>query len=60
VAFSPDGHTVATGSQDTTVRLWDVDDLHNPSPLRTLTGHTNIVYSVAFSPDRHTLATGQL
>jgi WD40 repeat protein len=46
-----------TASQDTTVRLWKVDDPRQPSLLSTLTGHTNIVYSVTFSPDGHTLAT---
>jgi WD40 repeat protein/ABC-type uncharacterized transport system YnjBCD ATPase subunit len=58
VAFSPDGHTVATASDDRTVRLWDVRDLGHPRPLGILTGHTDWVSSVAFSPDGHTVATG--
>jgi conflict system STAND superfamily ATPase/WD40 domain-containing protein len=59
VVFSPDGHTLATGSNDQTVRLWNVTDPAHPTPLGPpLTGHTNSVFSVAFSPDGHTLATG--
>ncbi|MGH3867893.1 MAG: TIR domain-containing protein [Pseudonocardiaceae bacterium] len=58
VAFSPDGRTLATGSDDTTVRLWDVHDPHHAHPLGSFTAHTTAVQSVAFSSDGHTLATG--
>ena len=56
VAFSPDGQTLASGSADKTVRLWD---LRQPTAAPTvLRGHENAVYSVAFSPDGQTLASG--
>ncbi|MGW5489637.1 WD40 repeat domain-containing serine/threonine protein kinase [Streptosporangium sandarakinum] len=55
VAFSPDGRTLATGSGDNTVRLWEAATGRTTA---TLTGHTEPVSSVAFSPDGRTLATG--
>ena len=58
VAFAPDGHTLATGSGDKTVILWDVRDPTRPHRLgHPLTGHTGAVNAVAFAPDGHTLAT---
>ncbi|MFE7681325.1 WD40 repeat domain-containing serine/threonine protein kinase, partial [Streptomyces anulatus] len=55
VAFSPDGRTLATGSGDWEVRLWD---MATDRTTATLTGHEGWVESVAFSPDGRTLATG--
>ncbi|TCO55723.1 WD40 repeat protein [Actinocrispum wychmicini] len=54
LAFSPDGHTLATGGDDGTARLWDVT---TQKPIATLSGHTGAITSVAFSPDGRILAT---
>lgn len=53
--FSPDGRTVVSGSQDKTIKLWDVA---SGRELRTLRGHGGMVYSVLFSPDGHFIASG--
>jgi len=55
VAFSPDGRTLASGSWDHTIKLWE---LATGREIRTLSGHTNWVCSVAFSPDGRILASG--
>ncbi|MHC5718011.1 MAG: WD40 repeat domain-containing protein [Nostoc sp.] len=55
VAYSPDGKTLASGSRDETIKLWDVD---TGAEKFTLKGHSGWVTSVAFSPDGQTLASG--
>lgn len=55
VAFSPDGKTLASCSEDLTIKLWDVI---NGVCRQTLQGHTKWVKSVAFSSDGQFLASG--
>ncbi|MEW6494938.1 MAG: NB-ARC domain-containing protein [Cyanobacteriota bacterium] len=55
VAFSPDGRTLASGSQDSTIKLWDIQQR---KCLQTFLGHSHGVWSIAFSPDGQLLASG--
>ncbi|HTP27309.1 MAG TPA: WD40 repeat domain-containing protein [Anaeromyxobacteraceae bacterium] len=55
VAFSPDGHTLATATENGTVQLWD---LQRDRLVGTLRGLVRIVDSVAFSSDGRTVAAG--
>jgi WD40 repeat protein len=48
VAFSPDGKYALSGSEDQTLKLWDIS---SGKEIRNFTGHSRSVYSVAFSPD---------
>src|SRR5207249_813914 len=50
-----DKRTLASGSHDSIVRLWD---LQTGQLRKTLVGHSGSIYSVAFSPDGSTLASG--
>jgi WD40 repeat protein/N-acetylmuramoyl-L-alanine amidase len=55
VAFSTDGRTLASGSEDAAIRVWDAT---TGQLLLTLSGHTQEVSSIAFSPDGSTIASG--
>ncbi len=55
VAFSVDGHLIAAGGMDGTVRVWQRSD---GQLFRTFRSASNLVSSVAFSPDGLYLAAG--
>ncbi|MBW2263460.1 MAG: protein kinase, partial [Deltaproteobacteria bacterium] len=54
LAFSPDGRTLASASQDRTVRIWSVPD---GSLTRILAGHEAAIMGVSFSIDGTFIAT---
>lgn len=55
VVFSPNGRSLASGSGDTTVRIWD---MNTETPKHTLKGHVNWVQHVVWSPDCSLLVSG--
>jgi WD40 repeat protein len=54
ITFIGDGKTLATGSQDKTIKLWSIA---NKKEIATLEGHTAGVQSLAAAPDGKTLAS---
>jgi WD40 repeat protein len=48
VSFSPDGRYALSGSQDQTLKLWDIS---SGREVRSFQGHSHRVFSIAFSPD---------
>ena len=55
LAMSPDGTTLASGSLDSTIKLWDTKTYEETATLR---GSDSEIWSLAFSPDGSMLAAG--
>lgn len=55
VAFSADSRFIVSGSDDKTLRLWDVA---TGSSIKTLNGHTNYVFCVNFNPHSNMIVSG--
>ena len=53
--FSPDGKIMMTGSENATIRFWDVESIINgvkePVITKVDVGQGSAVYSIAFTPD---------
>ena len=54
VAFSNNGRTIASGSEDFTIRVWDIV---TGECLHVLSGHHGAIASLAFSPQEKILAS---
>jgi WD40 repeat protein len=55
IGFSPDGKYALSGSEDATLKLWDIE---SGRELRTFVGHHDWVNAVAFSPDGKRVVSG--
>ncbi|EUC61955.1 tyrosine kinase family catalytic domain protein, partial [Rhizoctonia solani AG-3 Rhs1AP] len=56
VAFSPDGKSIASGSDDHTIRIWDAHSLSSiGEPLR---GHDGSIKYISYSPLDNIIASG--
>ncbi len=63
LAFSPDGDTMAIGTENDDIRLDNVTPMRRillGHTRRILSGHTDLVISLAFSPDGSCLISGSM
>ncbi|MFM6280855.1 MAG: WD40 repeat domain-containing protein, partial [Dolichospermum sp.] len=55
IAVTPDGKTVISGSNDETIKIWD---LVTGTEKLTFKGHSNSVNAIALTPDGKTVISG--
>ncbi|EUC61979.1 WD40-repeat protein (notchless protein), related protein, partial [Rhizoctonia solani AG-3 Rhs1AP] len=56
VTYSPDGKSIASGSYDDTIRVWDAQSPYSIG--EPLTGHSSLINSVSYSPLGNIIASG--
>src|SRR5262245_262883 len=59
LSFAPDGKLLASGGEDKTIRLWNLEpDRETVAEIAKLEGHKNGIGALAFSPNGRLLASG--
>ncbi|MBK7446261.1 MAG: PD40 domain-containing protein [Ignavibacteria bacterium] len=54
ISFSPDGKYIASGDWDYEIKLWEAQ---TGKIVRTLKGHTGLIWQVSFSPNGNLIAS---
>ena len=57
LALSPDGFTLASGSFDKTIKIWNINQTSGQKPTTLLDTTSQTVTSLTFSPDSSTLVS---
>ena len=59
LAFSRDGHQIASGGQDGTLQLWSFDGERSPGPPVVWKGHDSQILALSFTADgKELISTG--
>jgi WD40 repeat protein len=58
IAFNLDGNLLASGGNDTNIRIWNINDINNITELKSITGHSSIVTALEFEKTHDLLLSG--
>ncbi len=60
LAFAPDGRSLTSGSDDRTVRFWNLADHHAPEVMGDYDFNRGSIFQTALTPDGTRLLTGEM